>query len=130
VRTFEITRESRYEDAGGVHGSARHAPDEVLTAGNLAALLRAAGLPCVTLTDEDGAAAGVTGTDGEGLRIVDGSMPVRVRYACEDGNDAALNRRGGHLMWLADFTEGHRWSVEWAGDDGGMTVHPEPWPAT
>jgi hypothetical protein len=101
----------------------------LLSAGNLAALLRAAGLPCATLTTEAAAAAEPASTAGEGLRIVDGSLPVRVRYAGLPGSDAAIDRRYSHLRWLAGFAEDHRWSVTWL-RDGWMTVNPEPWPAT
>lgn len=101
----------------------------LLNAGNLAAMLRAAGLPCVTLTTEAAAAAEPASTAGEGLRVVEGSSPVRVRYAGLPGSDAAIDRRYSHLRWLADFAEDHRWSVTWL-RDGWMTVNPEPWPAT
>lgn len=97
-----------------------------LTAGNLAVVLTEAGLPCVTLTTRDGAAAQVAG--GEGLRIVAGSCPVRVRYAAPD-TDAAAHRRFTHLRWLSEVTEDHRWRAEWQAD-GWMTIHPDPWPAT
>lgn len=129
MRTSEVTREPRREAADSVHGSARHAAGESLTAGNLAALLRAAGLPSVTLTTEGGAAAEPASTAEEGLRIVAGSLPVRVLYAIPPGSDAAARRRDSHLLWLAGFAEEHRWSTEWLAG-GWMTVHPEPWPAT
>ncbi len=120
MTTIEVTHEPGHDEAGS-------AP--TLTAENLAAMLRAAGLPCVTVTGEDGAAAEPASTAGEGLRIVGGSLPVRVRYAGLPGSDAALVRRYSHLRWLADWAEDHRWSVTWL-RDGWMTVHPEPWPAT
>jgi len=129
VRTFEVTRGPRCEGADSLYGSARHTPGESLTAGNLAALLCAAGLPCVTLTAEGGAAAEPASTAEEGLRIVAGSLPVRVLYAIPPGSDAAARRRDSHLLWLADFAEEHRWSARWLAG-GWMTVHPEPWPAT
>jgi hypothetical protein len=129
VRTFEVTRELRCEGADRLHSSARHAPDEFLTGGNLAALLRSAGLPCVTLTTAAGAAAEPATTKDEGLRIVKDSCPARVFYPIPSDNYAALRRRDGHLMWLADFAERQRWSTTWLAD-GSMTVHPEPWPAT
>jgi len=100
-----------------------------LTASGLAALLRDAGLPCVTLTSAEDAAAEPASTADEGLRIIADSFPVSVRYAIPAGSEAAASRRGSHLMWLADFAEKHRWSVTWL-QDGQMTVHPEPWPAT
>lgn len=112
-----ITRESRNDSARG------------LSARNLASLLQAAGLPCVTLTTEAAAAADPACSAGEGLRIVEGSLPVRVRYAGVPGSDAAVDRRYSHLRWLAGFAEDHRWSVAWL-RDGWMTVHPEPCPAT
>lgn len=114
----------------GGTGSSPRGPREALTAGSLAARLRAAGLPCVTLAADETAAAALPATPAEeGLRIVEGSLPVRVRYAGQPGSDAATGRRYSHLRWLADFAEDHRWSVTWL-PDGWMTVHPEPWPAT
>jgi hypothetical protein len=117
VRTLEAPRESLYE------GACR------LTAGNLAALLRAAGLPCVTLTTEDGAAVEPASTAEEGLRIIEGSLPVRVVYAVPPNSYAATRRSDSHLIWLADFAHEHRWLPEWL-PGGRMTVHPEPRPAT
>lgn len=96
--------EPRRENAG-------FPPARRLTAGNLAALVHDAGLPCVTLTDEDGAAAAPASTAEEGLRIIEDSLPVRVRYASPADNDAAVARRYSHLRWLADFAEDHRWSA-------------------
>jgi hypothetical protein len=69
------------------------------------------GLPCVTLTAEGGAAAELAGTAGEGLRVVEGSSPVRVFYSIPPGSYPAVRRRDSHLMWLAGFAEVHRWSV-------------------
>jgi hypothetical protein len=124
VRTIEVTSSPPYQGADG----ARHS--ELLTARNLAALLRAAGLPCVTLTTEGAAAAEPASTEDEGLRIVAGSFPVRVFYAIPPENNGARRRRDAHLMWLHDFTERHRWSTRQDAGDGWITVHPEPWPAT
>lgn len=73
MRTSEATRDRRREGAGSAPGE--------LSAGNLAAMLRAAGLPCVTLTTEPGAATQPPSIAEEGLRIVAGSLPVRVLYA-------------------------------------------------
>lgn len=117
MKTLEVLRESTREGTG------------ILTAGNLAVLLHAAGLPCATLTTEEGAAAEPASTAEEGLRIIAGSFPVRVFYAVPPGSAAAADRRGSHLLWLADFAEDHRWSTTWL-PGGWMTVHPEPWPAT
>ena len=66
MRALEVPRESGQENTGS------------LTASNLAALLRTAGLPCITLTTEEGAAAEPASTAEEGLRIIEGSLPVRV----------------------------------------------------
>jgi hypothetical protein len=101
----------------------------MLTADNLAGLLRAAGLPCVTLTTEAAAAAEPVGTAEEGLRIVADSSPVRVFYAIPPGSYAAGCRRDAHLLWLAGLAEEHRWSVQWLAG-GWMTVRSQPWPAT
>ena len=101
----------------------------VLSAAELARLIRDAGVPCVTLTDEAGVASEPASTRDEGLRIVDGSMPVRVFYAMPPGNDAATSRRGSHLLWLHDFVTQYRWSAQWP-SEGWVTVHPEPLPAT
>jgi hypothetical protein len=109
VKTLEVSRRALAADAGR------------LTAGNLAGLLRTAGLPCVTLTTEDGAAAEPASTVGEGLRVVEATLPVRVRYAGPPGSDAAVDRRYSHLRWLADFAEDRRWSVTWL-RDGWMTI--------
>jgi hypothetical protein len=129
VRTSEATSKALPEGEDSPHGSAGCARGEFLTAGIFATLLRDAGLPCVTLTTESAATAQPATTAGEGLRIVAGSLPVRLFYAIPPGNTAADRRRGSHLMWLADFAEEHRWSTKWLAD-GWMTVHPEPWPAT
>lgn len=101
------------------------APD--LTAASLCALLKAEGLPCVRVVTAD--AAGSASTADEGLRIIDGSDPVRVFYAIPAGNDGAASRRGQHLMWLAEWAERRRWSTKWTVAEW-LTVHPEPWPAT
>ena len=101
----------------------------VLSAAELARLIRDAGVPCVTLTDKAGVASEPASTRDEGLRIVDGSMPVRVFYAMPPGNDAATSRRGSHLLWLHDFVTQYRWSAQWP-SEGWVTVHPEPLPAT
>jgi hypothetical protein len=106
-----------------------------LTARTLAALLADAGLPCVTLVPDEAAAAAVPATPAEeGLRVVDGTLPVRVAYpippAGADAQYAALRRRDSHMMWLHDFTERQRWSARQDADDGWMTICPDPWPAT
>lgn len=117
MRALEVPRESGQENTGS------------LTASNLAALLRTAGLPCITLTTEEGAAAEPASTAEEGLRIIEGSLPVRVPYARQADNHAALHRSDSHLMWLAEFAAEHRWSTNWP-QPGWLTVHPDPWPAT
>ena len=106
-----------------------------LTARGLAALLAAAGLPCVTVVADEAAAAAVPATPAEeGLRIVDGTLPVRAAYPIPpsgaDGHHAALCRRDSHVLWLYDFTERHRWSAWREADDEWITVCPEPRPAT
>lgn len=121
-----ITREPRSQEAGIARG---------LSAGSLAAALRAAGLPCVTVVAGEAAAAAVPATPAEeGLRIVDGTLPVRVAYpippAGADGHYAALSRRDSHVLWLYDFAERHRWSAWREGDDEWITVCPDPRPAT
>jgi hypothetical protein len=98
-----------------------------LTAAILAALLADQGLPCVSVVSEAGATVEPA---REGLRIVRDSLPVRVFYAMPPGSYAAQRRRDSHLLWLADFAERNRWSTRVPADDGWMTVHPEPWPAT
>lgn len=124
-----VTADATQNPAGVKTALVPEAARDKLNADNLADLLRAAGLPCVTLATEADAAAEPASTAGEGLRIVEGSLPVRVRYAGLPGSDDAIDRRYSHLRWLADFAEDHRWSVTWL-DDGWMTVNPEPWPAT
>ena len=119
MRTSEATRDRRREGAGSAPGE--------LTARNLAAMLRAAGLPCVTLTTEPGAATQPASIAEEGLRIVAGGLSVRVLYAIPPGRHGAGCRRDSHLMWLADFAEEHRWSAKWLAE-GWMTVRPSRGP--
>jgi hypothetical protein len=106
-----------------------------LSAGTLAGLLRDAGLPCVTLTATEAAAAAIPATPAEeGLRVVDGTMPVRLAYpippAGDAGHHAALRRRDSHVLWLYDWAEQHRWSADRAANDEWITISPEPRPAT
>jgi hypothetical protein len=108
-----------------------------LSAGTLAGLLRDAGLPCVTLTATETAAAAIPATPrDEGLRIVDGTLPVRLAYPIPRRDEdeaaywAALRRRDSHVLWLYDFAERHRWSADRDGDNEWITISPQPRPAT
>ena len=103
-----------------------------LSAEVLAGMIRDADVPCVTLADEADVTAEPASTAGEGLRIVRGSLPVRVFYAIPPDNYAALRRRDSHLLWLYDWIERQRWprwSAQWP-EPGWVTVHDEPWLAT
>lgn len=111
----------------------------VLTAETLTELITAAGVPCVTLVDDDAAAAAIPARpQDEGLRIVRGSMPVRICYPIPpkaDGEDrfhAALARKDSHVLWLYDWVGQYRWSADSAGPhaDPWITVSPVPLPAT
>jgi hypothetical protein len=105
-----------------------------LTAATLAQLIREAGVPCATLVPGEAAAAAIPATrEQEGLRIVDGSMPVRIAYpipADDPGHYGALRRRDGHVLWLFDWVEQYRWSAHRGRDDEWITIHPGPRPAT
>ncbi len=106
-----------------------------LAAGEAARLIREAGVPCVTLVPDDAAAAAIPATPREeGLRVVEGSMPVRIAYPIppegDDARAAALSRRDSHVLWLYDWAEQYRWSAHRDGGDEWITISPEPRPAT
>lgn len=111
-----------------------------LTAETLAGLITAAGVPCVTLVDDDEAAAEIPARpQDEGLRIVRGSMPVRVCYPIplKTGDDdgpfhAALSRKDSHTLWLYDWAEQYRWHADRDGPhaDPWTFIYPDPRPAT
>jgi hypothetical protein len=106
-----------------------------LTAETLARLMTEAGVPCVTLVDDDAVAAAIPATpQDEGLRVVAGSMPVRVAYPIppkgDDRRGAALSRRDSHILWLYEFTDLYRWTAEHLDDGPWVTVSTEPRPGT
>ena len=105
-----------------------------LTAELAAELIRAAGVPCVTLVDDDQAATAVPATPkGEGLRVVRGSMPVRIAYPIplkgDDRRPPALSRRDSHVLWLYGWAEDQHWSAWRDADDEWITISPDPRPA-
>lgn len=107
----------------------------VLTASTAARLILEAGVPCVTLVPDDAAAAAIPAAPREeGLRVVEGSMPVRIAYpippAGDDARPAALRRRDSHVLWLYDWAGRYRWSAHRAADDEWITISPEPRPST
>lgn len=105
-----------------------------LAAETLARLMTEAGVPCVTLVDDAAAAAAIPATPAdEGLRVVRGSMPVRVAYPVppkgDDRRGAALSRRYSHILWLYEFSDQYRWTA--CHHDGPwVTISPEARPAT
>jgi hypothetical protein len=110
-----------------------------LSAETLAELIREAGVPCVTVVADEAAATAIPATPrDEGLRIVAGSMPVRVAYPipARGGDEgpfwAALTRHDDHVLWLYEFVEQYRWSASRDGPhaDPWITISPEPRPAT
>ena len=106
-----------------------------LSAATLAEMIHEAGVPCVVMVDDDAAAAAIPATpEDEGLRIVAGSMPVRVAYPIpprgDDRRAAALARRDSHIVWLYEFTDQHRWTASHHDDGPWVTISPEPRPAT
>jgi hypothetical protein len=110
-----------------------------LSAEVLARLITEAGVPCVTLVPNDEAAAAPPATpQDEGLRIVAGSMPVRIAYPIPDSDDdetrywAALHRHDSHVLWLYDWVEQFRWSAHRDGPhaDPWITISPDPRPDT
>ena len=111
----------------------------ILSAEVLARLIAEAGVPCVALVPDDAAAAAIPATpQDEGLRIVAGSMPVRLAYPIPPRDDdetrywAALHRHDSHVLWLYDWVEQFRWSAHRDGPhaDPWITISPDPRPAT
>lgn len=102
-----------------------------LTAGEAARLIREAGVPCVTLVPDEAAAAAIPAAPREeGLRVVEGSMPVRIAYPIPpEGDDA--RPAAGQVTRDADAIAEHRGPPGDRGSPGPLpTANRSPAQAT